>query len=417
MTLPGEILLQTFRNLWSHKLRSLLTMFGISWGIAAIIFMIAIGEGFKAGYRNMLYTMGTDIVIFWSGRTTIQAGGQRAGRDIRFSYDDVPAIEHECPSVRHVTAELANSQPVRSRFNSGTFSTHGVTPVYQKIRTMTLDSGRQISEADLEEARAVCVIGEEVKKQLFAERECVGSQVYIKDVLFTVIATMAKKEQNNSYNGMDGNKVLVPYTAMERYFPDPRPFIGPGHIDNIVFMPVSPEAHLQAVKEVRRLLGRRHNFDPTDKGAVWCWDTVETAQMVSKIYDSMEFFLGFVAFVTLGLGGVGVMNIMLVSVAERTREIGIKKAVGATPNRILFEFFLESIALTFVSGAAGLALACWICAAVSRLPLPTLFAGLPVSAMTALVACGTLILVGVLSAIYPARRASLLTPVEALRYE
>jgi putative ABC transport system permease protein len=417
MSLAGEIFLQTFRNLWSHKLRSLLTMFGISWGIAAIIFMIAIGEGFKAGYRNMLYTMGTDIAILWPGRTTMQAGGQRAGRDIRFSYEDVPAIEKECPSVRHVTAELAGSQPVRSRFNSGTFSTHGITPVYEKIRSMTLDAGRHISQADLEEARAVCVLGEEVKKQLFAERECVGAQVYIKDVPFTVIATMAKKEQNNSYNGLDGNKVLVPYTAMERYFPDPRPFVGPGHIDNIVFMPVSPEAHLEAVKEVRQLLGRRHHFDPTDKGAVWCWDTVETAQMVSNIYDSMEFFLGFVAFVTLGLGGVGVMNIMLVSVAERTREIGIKKAVGATPNRMLFEFFLESIALTLISGAAGLAVAWWICAAVSRLPLPTLFAGLPVSATTALVACGTLILVGVLSAIYPARRASLLTPVEALRYE
>jgi putative ABC transport system permease protein len=417
MTLAGEIFLQTFRNLWSHKLRSLLTMFGISWGIAAIIFMIAIGEGFKAGYRNMIYTMGTDIAIFWSGRTTMQAGGQRAGRDIRFSYEDVLAIEKECPSVWHVTAELAGSHPVRSRFNSGIFSTHGITPVYQKIRSMSLASGRHISEADLDEARAVCVIGEEVKKQLFADRESVGAQVYIKDVPFTVIATMAKKEQNNSYNGLDGNKVLVPYTAMERYFPDPRPFIGPGHIDNIVFMPVSPEAHLQAVKEVRQLLGRRHNFDPADKGAVWCWDTVETAQMVSKIYDSMELFLGFVAFVTLGLGAVGVMNIMLVSVAERTREIGVKKAIGATPNRILFEFFLESIALTFISGGAGLALAWWICATVSRLPLPTLFAGLPVSATTALLACGMLILVGVLSAIYPARRASLLTPVEALRHE
>ncbi len=392
-------------------------MFGISWGIAAIIFMIAIGEGFKGGYRNMLYSMGTDIVILWSGRTSTQAGGQRAGRDIRFQYDDVLAIENECPTVKHVTAELAGPQPVRSPYNSGVFSTHGITPIYQTIRSMKLAAGRPISAADLAEARAVCVLGEQVKTQLFAEREAVGARVYIQDVPFTVIAALEKKDQNNSYNGFDGNKVLIPYTAMARYFPDPRPFVGPGRIDNIVFMPVSAEAHLDAVKEVKRLLGRRHHFDPNDEGAVWCWDTVRTAKMVSSMYDSMEWFLAFVALVTLGLGGVGVMNIMLVSVAERTREIGVKKAVGATPNRILFEFFLESIMLTLVSGAAGLVAAWWICRLVSRLPLPTLFAGLPVSGTTALLACGTLVIVGVLSAIYPARRASLLTPVEALRYE
>ncbi|HEY5911783.1 MAG TPA: ABC transporter permease [Verrucomicrobiae bacterium] len=417
MTLAGEIFLQTFRNLWAHKLRSTLTMLGISWGIAAIVFMIAIGEGFKQGYRKMLSSLGTDIVILWAGRTSSQAGGQRTGREVRFSYEDVLAIRKECPRVHYVTAELAGMQSARSRFNSGTFSTHGISPVYQQIRSMKLASGRHISEADFAECRAVCVLGDEVKKQLFADRVSLGAQVYIQDVPFTVIGELSKKDQNNSYNGFDGTKVLIPYSAMARYFPDPRPFIGPAHIDNIIFMPLSADEHTEALQEVKRLLGRRHGFDPDDQGAVWCWDTVRDARMVSEIYDSMEVFLAFVAFITLALGGIGVMNIMLVSVAERTREIGIKQAVGATPNRVLFEFFLESIALTICSGLAGLAVAWGICAAVSRLPLPTLFAGLPVSATTALLAFGTLVLVGILSAIYPARRASLLTPVEALRYE
>jgi putative ABC transport system permease protein len=417
VTFAGEILVQTVRNIWAHKLRSTLTMFGISWGIASIVFMIAIGEGFKSGYRNMLSSMGTDLVIMWPGRTARQAGGQRAGHDVRFSYDDVHAIEEECYLVRHATAELASSLPARSRYNSGVFSTHGITPVYQQIRSMKLDGGRHISQEDMEEARAVCIIGEDVQKQLFAGHEALGAQVYIGDVPFAVIGALAKKEQNNSYNGLDGNKVLIPYSAMARHFPDPRPFIGPGHIDNLLIVPVTPDDHLQAVKQVRRLLGRRHGFDPADEGAIWCWDTVQMAQMVSHIYDSMELFLSFMAFITLGLGGIGVMNIMLVSVAERTREIGVKQAVGATPGRILFEFFLEAVTLTIFSGLAGLAVAWAICSAVSHLPLPALFAGLPVSPKTALIAFGTLVLVGILSALYPARRASLLVPVEALRYE
>lgn len=417
MNFAGEIFLQTLRNIWSHKLRSTLTMFGISWGIASIVFMIAIGEGFKTGYRNMLSSMGTDLVILWPGRTARQAGGQRAGHNIRFSYDDVRAIQEECYLVRHATAELAGSHPARSRFNSGIFDVHGITPIYQEIRSMKLDGGRHISQLDMDEARSVCLIGEDVQKQLFASREALGAQIYLHQIPFTVIGTLAKKEQNNSYNGLDGTKILVPYTAMARHFPDPRPFIGRGNVDNLLFMPVTPDDHAEAMKQVRRVLGRRHGFDPADDGAIWYWDTVQMAQMVSRIYDSMEIFLGFMAFITLALGGIGVMNIMLVSVAERTREIGVKQAVGATPGRIQFEFFLEAITLTIISGLTGLIAAWGICSAVSRLPLPTLFAGLPVSLNTALISFSTLVLVGILSAIYPARRASLLAPVEALRYE
>ena len=282
---------------------------------------------------------------------------------------------------------------------------------------MKLAAGTLISEADSQGARPVCVLVEDVKRQLFAGREAVGAQVYIGDVPFQVIGELAKKDQNNSYNGMDGNKVLVPYNAMAKYFPDPRPFIGPGHIDNIIFTPATADDHETALRQVKATLGRLHGFQPADEGAVWAWDTVEAAHMVATIYDSMELFLTCMAVITLGLGGIGVMNIMLVSVAERTREIGIKQAVGATRERILFEFFVESVLLTIMSGLGGLIVAWGICAGAGRLPLPTLFAGLPVTNLTAAVAFVTLVVVGILAAIYPARRASLLTPVEALRYE
>ena len=412
-----EILVQTFRDIWAHKLRSALTMFGISWGIASIIFMIAIGDGFKIGYRNFMYEVGTDIVILWGGRTSQQAGGQRAGRWVRFNYDDVHAIRHDCYLVHDVTPELASDQPMRSSFNSGQFSVHGVEPIYQQIRTMVPAFGRAITEADFGQVRDVCILGDQVKRQLFAGREAVGAGVFIGDVPFTVIGVLAKKDQNSSYNGLDGDKVLIPYTAMAKHFPDPSPFTGPGRLDNIIFTPVSADEHEAALAQVRATLGRRHQFDPDDRGALWAWDTVQQARMVSTIYDSMQLFLTFVAVTTLALGGVGVMNIMLVSVAERTREIGVKRAVGAKRRRILTEFFLEAIVLTLLSGLAGIGVALAVCGLVDKMPLPTLFAGLPVSAFTTLVAFGTLVAVGILAAIYPARRAAWLQPVEALRHE
>jgi putative ABC transport system permease protein len=416
MTWIREIAGQTLRNILAHKLRSFLTMFGIAWGIASVVLMIAIGDGFKVGYREQLKTLGTDIIIIWGGRTTHPVGDQRAGRPIRLTSEDAWAIERECYLIRHVTPELTRTIEVSSAFNAGVFTVSGIAPIYQQIRSQTLAEGRLLNEADFHEARRVCLLGDDVKKQLFSDRRAVGQQVRIGGIPFLVVGELAHKDQNSSYNDLDGRKVLLPYTTMARHFPLPRAE-SPTEVNNLIVVPRSADVHEDAVRQVKRVLGRRHGFAPTDEGALWMWDTVEDARLVSSIFHAMQLFLGFIAVVTLSLGGVGVMNIMLVSVAERTREIGLKKALGATRRRILREFFLESLALSVTSGVAGLLFAFAVSALVKRMPLPAFFAGFPITRLTASIAFGTLVLVGVGSAIYPARRAAALSPVEALRYE
>ncbi|RMG43980.1 MAG: hypothetical protein D6723_20000, partial [Acidobacteria bacterium] len=225
MMFVKEILAQTIRNILAHKLRSLLTMFGIAWGIASVILMIAIGDGFKLGYYEQLKVLGKDIAIIWGGRTTHQVGGQRAGRNIRLTYDDVLAIERECHLVKHVTPELNRSLHAKSPYNSGVFAVHGVAPIYQEIRSMKLAGGRFMNRADFREARTVCVIGDEVRKQLFADRQAVGSEIRIEGIPFLVIGRLQHKEQNNSYSGLDDEKIFIPYTTMIKHFPDPRPLV------------------------------------------------------------------------------------------------------------------------------------------------------------------------------------------------
>jgi len=417
MTYLKELFGQVFSSFYRNKLRSLLTMSGIAWGIASIVLIVAMGDGFKEGQRNSMKSMGENIVILFGGRTASQAGGQRAGRRIRLTERDIHDMRTECYLVRQVTGELENSTRVTSDFNSSAFDTNGVEANYPLLRNTPIEQGRFFSEEDAAEARRVCVIGGKVRKTLFGTRtDIIGRTVMLNGLRFEIIAVMAKKSQDSSYNGLDEEKIYVPYSTMVRDLP-PKENFQPGYVNEVIYAPISLAESASALKQVRRVLGRNHRFDPADKSALNIWDTVENAQQTDAIFESMTAFLGIIALVTLTLGGVGVMNIMLVTVSERTREIGLRKALGATRTRILVDFLVEGAMLAMVSGAVGWAIAFGLSSALKLVKMPDAFPGLPVSLLTTVFTFAALTVIAVLSSLFPAWRASALTPVEALRDE
>jgi putative ABC transport system permease protein len=417
MTYLNELLGQVFSSLYRNKLRTFLTMGGIAWGIASIVLIVAMGDGFQAGQRNNMKAMGENIVILFGGRTSKQAGGQRAGRRIRLTYRDVIDIRTECYLVKNVTGELENNARAVSEFNSGSFDTNGVESVFPLLRNVPIAQGRFFSASEQAEGRRVCVMGRKVKKQLFGTRnDIVGRQVLINTLPFEVIAVMEDKNQNSSYNGLDEEKIYVPYNTMLRDLP-PKENYTPGVVSEIIYMPNSVSEFAEAKRQVRRVMGRNHQFVPEDDGALGIWDTIENAKQVDGIFESMTAFLSAIALVTLTLGGVGVMNIMLVTVNERTREIGLRKALGATRIRILMDFLVEGMVLALVSGLMGWGVAFGLSSLLKLVPMPDMFPGLPVSLETTLLTFLALAVIAVLSSLIPAWRAAALTPVEALRYE
>jgi putative ABC transport system permease protein len=413
-----ELFAQVVTALLRNKLRSFLTMAGIAWGVASIVLIVAMGDGFKIGQRDRFRVVGENIVVLFPGRTEKQAGGLRAGRRIRVNYDDIRDIRTECFLVQSIIAELQNNGRTTSPYNSGTFSVMGVEPEYRKIRNIPVDRGRFVEQRDEDDAARVAVLGDNVRKQLFGEHAVQpGDAFQINGLTYRIVGLMPPKEQNGGYNGMDSDKIYVPYQAMVRDLPPSDPNFRPGIVSDMIYVPASLGQWKEARAQVMRVLARNHNFDADDPSAVGAWDTVENAEMVDNIFSSMTLFLGAIAVVTLTLGGVGVMNIMLVSVSERTREIGLRKALGATRRRILADFLLEGVLLAVASGVGGWAGAYGLASLVNRLPKREMFAGLPVDGGTTAIAFAALGAIAVASALWPAWRAANLTPVEALRYE
>jgi putative ABC transport system permease protein len=414
-----ELLSDVASSLFRNKLRSFLTMAGIAWGVASIVLIVAMGDGFKQGQRNNTKQLGENIVLLFPGRTEKQVGGQRAGRVVRFTYDDIDDIRTECYLVSRVIGELQNGAKVASAYNSGSFTVNGVEPLYSKIRTIPIAQGRFLIDPDETDVDRIAVLGDNVRKQLFGDRPiALGSQIFLNGLPFRIVGLMPAKSQNSSYNGLDGDKIYVPYSTMVRDLPPKDDNFHPGIVNDIIYVPSSLAHWKEARQQVLRVLGRNHQFDTDDKGAVYIWDTVESAELVDQIFVSMTAFLGAIAVITLTLGGVGVLNIMLVSVTERTREIGLRKAIGATRRRIMMDFLAEGVILAGLSGVVGFLGAYGLASVVNSLPLQSdMFAGLPVKGTTTAWSFGALAVIAIASALFPAWRAASLTPVEALRDE
>ncbi len=413
-----EILRQTLESFRAHKMRMFLTMFGIVWGIASVILLVGLGRGFSVDSKKRMQTLGKDLVIVWGGRTSSQVGGLAAGREVSLTIEDARLVRDECYQVKNVSPELRRSVPEVSQFNSANRGVVGMWPSYQQFRSLLLSEGRLLTDEDEREARRVVILGDAARQQLFSGQPAVGAALSIKGVPYSVIGVLQKKKQNSNYSGPDNDYLYAPYSAVARDFPPPqKPGIVRGYLDNIVFEVADPKEHEEAVLQVRRTLGRIHHFDPKDKDALFIWDTMEGAKLVENIFNVVTIFFACVAIITLCLGGIGVMNIMLVSVTERTREIGVRKAIGATRRDILRQFFAESAILTMVSGVLGLTFGVGACVAMTVIPLPDFVPHPIVSPISIIASVLTLSIITLTAGMYPAQRAAEMAPVDSLRYE
>ncbi|HXZ79108.1 MAG TPA: ABC transporter permease [Terriglobales bacterium] len=413
MRMLVDIFGQTLRTLWAHKMRSFLTMFGIAWGVGSLLLLVGLGEGFRAGQRKQLSTMGQNIMFIFPGRVPAAPGSHTGMRPYMLTFDDYVAIRNEAKYIRDVAPVLMRSDiRVVSDFNNTNGQVTGTTPNFADIRYLPMDTGRWLNELDDQQKNTVAVIGDEMNRNLFPGRPAVGSTILLNGIRFQVVGVLSSvgKNENNTTNF----RVFVPYHTMHQYFP----LKGENKENSVSFINFRPrtrDEHELAKMEVRKIIARQHGFDWRDEQAFEDWDTIMMEQMVGKIFDAMNMFLGGVGLVTLALGAIGIINIMLVSVSERTKEIGLRKALGATNRVILTQFFLEGAFLTLLSGGIGIGAAAGIMGALGLLPAPEGFDTPKLVASSAMLAVTSLSLAGIVAGLYPARKAALLEPVEALR--
>jgi putative ABC transport system permease protein len=415
MQMVLDVFAQIFGTLWAHKLRSFLTMFGIAWGVGSLLLLVGLGEGFRAGNKRNLLEYGENIIMLFPGRAPAVPGSMNSARQYRLTYRDYVDIRKESPHIRAITPVLASDDVhAVSEFASASGQLNGTEPQYNGIRFLPLKQGRWLNDLDEVQKRNVVVLGDEMTRSLFPGHPAVGSFILFNDRRFEVIGTLSRVGRGD--DNLTNTRAYIPFQVMRSDFP----LKGEEAYDAISFIYYQPrvaDEHLLAQNEAHRVIGRNHGFDYRDADAFEDLDTVKQAQMMGAIFDAMNEFLGTVGLVTLALGAIGVVNIMLIAVSERTREIGLRKALGATNRSIMLQFFAEGILLTLASGLIGMALAGGFMAVLRNYNGPGGFDPPRLVPKTAILAIASLTFAGVAAGLYPARKAARLEPVEALRQE
>ncbi|MGA2354774.1 MAG: ABC transporter permease [Terriglobales bacterium] len=410
-----DLLQESYDAMRHNRRRTALTMLGMAWGIATVVMLLSYGDGFGNAITNIMANFGTKLMIVLPGRSTMQAGGQKAGVPLRITLDDVDLLTANIPQITHITPNCFKSSTVQYDTRSYNMNVNGEYPISFVIRAFSMAQGRFYNPEDQIQRARVAVIGPDAKDKLFSGRSALGEYIRIDGVSFEVIGVLDAKMQAGDDNI---NRVIyVPFTTMSD--------LKDTHYLDSIWFDYETNDYERIEQSVRYIMAEQHRFNPADRRALYVFNLMEQVKHFETIALGLKILLGFIGTLTLGIGGVGLMNIMLVSVTQRTREIGIEKALGARRRHIFFQFLAEALTITFLGGIFGIILAYIVSLTVGRLTLYSAMAKhaeagdirLVINPITLIVAILILTAVGLVSGMVPAIRASRLDPIEALRYE